>query len=567
MSTKDCDGVSELLHVRAGYALSQPGVLALERGYRIRGGHLVDDREVVRATVERKIDPNLLLAHENLGNLFGHENVDVVEATPLRRIFANPKEFGLDTRSLAELEDRAGYPFLQGAMGVRSLESISAEARRRRTTYKPPEGITLDDLEGQIRLTCHASPDAGWKVLRNFLRQAERELVVGMYDLTAPHIGDILANEVSRRVRRFALTMDKKISIGEGTKKEDRTEQEHASMFSRAFGSGFRYAYARTGSHGTFFSDYHIKLAVADRKVFWLSSGSWQSSNQPTLDPLGVDKDNPRLPLYNREWHIVGEHKAVSEVWATFLEWDFETANEDGEANFRNLLTADGPFVFAEARPDEFPYERFWEPEVFNIVAGRGARVVPLLTPDNYIEELIELVSQADTELLVQNQSLTFLRSEEMQDPRYTRFTKLLAKKSHDLDQFKLIIRNPREFGGSTEDALNIYSQKGFNTRKIQFQTNCHNKGIIADRRKVLVGSHNFTNAGTTANRDASLLIESEDVAGYFRKVFEHDWTVANNLARAIASRPPPRMLLAGANELPPPGMRRYNIWDLLDAD
>jgi hypothetical protein len=564
---KDREAASELLHEKAGYALSQPGVLALERGYRIRGGHLVDDREIVRATVARKIDPNLLSADENLGNLFGHENVDVVEATPLRRIFANPKEFGLDSKSLAELEDRAGYPFLEGAIGVKPLQSISAEARLRRSTYKPPKGVPLNDIEGQIRLTCHASPDAGWKVLRSFLRQAERELVVGMYDLTAPHIGDTLANEVSGRVRRFTLTMDKKISIGEGTKKDDRTEGEHVSMFSRAFGSGFRYAYARTGNHGTFFSDYHIKLAVADRKAFWLSSGSWQSSNQPKLDPLGVDKDNPQLPLYNREWHLVGVHEAVSEVWATFLEWDFETAKEEGDANFRNLLRANGPFVFAESRPDEFPYERFWEPEVFNIVAGRAARVVPLLTPDNYIEELIKLVDQAGTELLVQNQSLTFLRSEEMQDPRYTSFTKLLAKKSHDLDQFKLIIRNPREFGGSIEDALNIYGHKGFNTRKIQFQTNCHNKGIIADRRKVLVGSHNFTNAGTTANRDASLLIESEDVANYFRKIFDHDWEVASNLAKARASRPPPRMLLAGANELPPPGMRRYNIWDLLDLD
>jgi len=33
-------------------------------------------------------------------------------------------------------------------------------------------------------------------------------------------------------------------------------------------------------------SSYHIKVAVRDDEAAWLSSGNWQSSNQPPADPL-----------------------------------------------------------------------------------------------------------------------------------------------------------------------------------------------------------------------------------------------------------------------------------------
>jgi len=54
---------------------------------------------------------------------------------------------------------------------------------------------------------------------------------------------------------------------------------------------------------------------------------------------------------------------------------------------------------------------------------------------------------------------------------------------------------------------------------------NCHTKGILVDSRSTLVGSHNWTNEGTTYNRDASLLFDDPEVTAYFEQVFSHDWT------------------------------------------
>ena len=39
-----------------------------------------------------------------------------------------------------------------------------------------------------MRVIAHASPDAGWPVLKSFLAGTKKRLVIGMYDFGAPHI-------------------------------------------------------------------------------------------------------------------------------------------------------------------------------------------------------------------------------------------------------------------------------------------------------------------------------------------------------------------------------------------
>lgn len=64
----------------------------------------------------------------------------------------------------------------------------------------------------------------------------------------------------------------------------------------------------------------------------------------------------------------------------------------------------------------------------------------------------------------------------------------------------------------------------GFDMSQVRVQKNCHTKGIIVDRERVLIGSHNLSNQGVSINRDASLIFEDKPLARYFAEVFEHDW-------------------------------------------
>jgi hypothetical protein len=51
-----------------------------------------------------------------------------------------------------------------------------------------------------------------------------------------------------------------------------------------------------------------------------------------------------------------------------------------------------------------------------------------------------------------------------------------------------------------------------------------HNKGVIVDRRKVLISSINWNEYSPTNNREAGLIIENEDVAEFYTGVFRYDW-------------------------------------------
>jgi phosphatidylserine/phosphatidylglycerophosphate/cardiolipin synthase-like enzyme len=52
-----------------------------------------------------------------------------------------------------------------------------------------------------------------------------------------------------------------------------------------------------------------------------------------------------------------------------------------------------------------------------------------------------------------------------------------------------------------------------------------HNKGFVIDSKTVVVSSQNFSPAGVHDNRDAGVIIESEDIAPYFEAIFLSDWT------------------------------------------
>ena len=121
-------------------------------------------------------------------------------------------------------------------------------------------------------------------------------------------------------------------------------------------------------------------------------------------------------------------------------------------------------------------------------------------------------------------------------------------------------------FPADARENLENLKDFGFDEDFIKVQKNCHTKGIIVDRKRVMLGSQNWSNDGVSLNRDASLLFEDVPLAKYFGDIFEHDWT---NLARHnIGSEALPIESVA-ASEATPPGMirlHRKTIWRCCDG-
>lgn len=65
--------------------------------------------------------------------------------------------------------------------------------------------------------------------------------------------------------------------------------------------------------------------------------------------------------------------------------------------------------------------------------------------------------------------------------------------------------------------------------------TNTHSKTAVADAKKVLVGSINWSRQAMRSNRESSVIVESESVAQEFQRVFEEDWAKAKDFVPSSA--------------------------------
>jgi S1-C subfamily serine protease len=493
--------IDEAVQAAQAQLQSSPGVVAIHAGYVFRDGWITDEPAIVIAVEDRERVAGALPAR--LGGF----------AVEVRN--AGPSDY-VESRDL--LETLEGLPH---------------------TTYTPPADVALEPVEEEMKITCHLCPDAGWPMLRDFLSETKKRLTIGMYDFTAPHIIKGIAAAVDRSPRKLTLVLGKKVSLGGGTKKFDLPEEEMREKFEQALGNRFDFEWASTGKNHRFASAYHIKVAVRDGKAFWMSSGNWQSSNQPDHE-LAKPADGWKLLMkHNREWNAVIENDTLAEQFEAFLKHDLAQAREDAA-----IEAAAGPMLeFFVEPPLELERVPAGTPKYFPpLVVQRAVKVQPLLTPDNYQQHVLDLIESAENEILFQNQSFSILGASG-NDARYAAlFDALLAKQQAGVN-VRIIVRG--EF--DAEKTVERLKAHGFDTDHIRLQDRCHTKGIIVDRKVVLIGSHNWTNQGALVNRDASLIVHDTEIAQYFTEVFEFDWS---KLARQ--SIPPQRRVrIADEREAP----------------
>ena len=428
-------------------------------------------------------------------------------------------------------------------------------------TYQPPAGGKLDPITGDMAITCHVSPDAGWAVLRPFLEGARTAVHLGMYDFTAPHIYRSVRSLLRDGDVTWRQTLGPKESLPgpddpDSTKAGDLKEAAVVTGLERVAPDRFSNEFAHVGAGQTFASAYHIKVAVRDDESVWLSSGNWQSSNQPAIDFTDPEADHKLLATYNREWHLLVDNVELAHTMRTYLEHDFETAAETPEVGDEAAAIdyADVLVPVTEALEEERAANsiQVFPPQRFEFTAANPITVQPILTPDNYLDIVLPLLrKQPDKTLYFQNQSLNPVISP---TPEWKELLDLLAHYSHEDDlDVRIIIRDI----GPVRKKLESLQAAGFNMARVRLQRACHTKGIVIDGRTVLVGSHNWTNQGVQANRDASLLIHDPEIAAYFQRIFLHDW---DKLARAKVVDTGSRLVPAGDEAIQvSPGFRRLS--------
>ncbi len=440
----------------------------------------------------------------------------------------NPADYGLkpEVGGFPVSVEMADLPALAKALAP-DLEGPATMQAYKRNLSEPR--FKLDPVTEDMTVTLHISPEAGWRVLSKFFEGDDyNRITIGMYNFTAPHIINSVRSAIQPAGHRMTLTLDRKTDdIGGGNKSEDWPEEKVMKTLHKDGGDRFQWTPASVSGPGRLFAtSYHIKVAVLGSgetsQRFWLSSGNWASSNQAPFD----DENHPLDSLtwsdvksYDRDWHAVVENKTLATVFHNHLAQDFtdSAALEGSEAAAPALPDLIVPEdYFLEAARAMKDYEAF-PPKVLR----KRITVQPVLTPDNYPQVVLQLIKKAQKSILFINQSFDIKDDEDQIPPHYRALLDALLDRQQTIDDVRIIFRSGY---GKERDIFRRAVEFGFDKTKIRFYGTCHTKGIVVDGKRVLLGSQNWTGAGTQPNRDASLLIEDEEAAQYFTDIFEFDW-------------------------------------------
>ena len=545
--------------LRAG----RPEILAIRPGYKFRNGWFAKPlTPAIVVTMNRKRPASELLENQGLPTSFHGIPTDVKQATPFEQLRQREPELAASLATVSEsvaTEDLA-LPGWDVPGGPR-LAPAALEAALALIPYKPPPNAPLDSVTGAFKVTCMVSPEHGWAQLQPFLKGVTQRFTVAMYDFTAPHIVETLASAMRQQGRQLSLILDPKVALpspkqrNTSNKKNDIPEQETTARLAGALHQRLNFVWAAVTSkgkvaQGIFPQAYHTKVAVRDGSAFWLSSGNWQSSNQPDTEALNLSVQKLQQG-YNREWHVILEHPDLATLFETYISWDIDQARPL-QATAETVLSPDLAvelWAEPEAALAAKSYREF-DPKIFEFSTAKPVEVQPLLTPDNYAEHALALIDSATKSIRFQNQ---YIKVTQGSSPVFLKLVNALREKQKEGLEVKIILRNE----GDVRDMLEalVYESK-LEPGSIRLQRGCHNKGIVIDSEKVLVGSHNWSSSGTTRNRDASLIFDDAGIAKYFAAIFDYDWkTLA--FAHAVSETSVPRLATA-ATQGPSMGWADY---------
>ncbi len=531
------DAAQAVLNANAA-KLKVTGATKTYVGWHFENGWITRQRAIV--VLARR--PDLQAVQNSLPPSIGGFPIDVrPDPRPVRQAPAGATGMLVANRSGTVREEEA-IPDMPGEVAFEQpeqpLAGLAAAARKPHVNYVPPPGVTLDPITAKMTLILHASPEQGWAQLQSFFKGIATELAVGMYEFTAPHIEAALLKAL-RNPDKLTLTLD---SPPEPPQKREQTVEKTHDDLATSLKKRLSFAWALAGL-GTqapaeaFPTSYHIKVAVKDSKLTWLSSGNWNTSNQPNVDPSDHAALVNAAHVNDRDWHVICDCPQLAKLFRAFRVQDYTTAKNAASAP----TAMPGAAMAAAAVPAVAQEEALAQlqlvartPQTFfpaHTLTG-NITVKPLLTPDDYRKPILALIKGAKQRFYMQTQYIhTIAPAQDTGNP--TTHMELIGA-IVDLINAGVDVRL---ITSEYQDHMWIERLQDAGVDAVEhlrIQPHVHNKGLIVDSQVVVVSSQNWSPLGTGQNRDAGLIIYNADAAQYFERIFLHDWV---NMAAAKVLR------------------------------
>ncbi len=324
---------------------------------------------------------------------------------------------------------------------------------------------------------------------RETIREADDRLLLAGYTLTSQDIADELVDAADRGVDVAVLLESGPVGgTPEATEPVLETLEEGNVDVRAIGGEGSRYRY------------HHPKYAVADDHVL-VTTENWK--------PSGIGGDS------SRGWGV----RLADDSLAADLAAVFRADHEGWDTVSGTAFRANASFVdddSAGAPSRSFPTE--YEPETFPIDSAEL-----LVAPDNAEDRLLELLGEADNEILVKQAAVaddvSVLEATLEAARRGVDVEILLDSSWYHEDENEALARELEATADDESLSLEVRLLK--ETDRFE---KIHAKGVVIDREIAVVGSANWNENAFENNREVLLALHSEEVAAYYADVFADDW-------------------------------------------
>jgi phosphatidylserine/phosphatidylglycerophosphate/cardiolipin synthase-like enzyme len=366
------------------------------------------------------------------------------------------------------------------------------------------------------RIMAYASPDSTFAVTKRLIDAAQSSIVIGIYDFNADYIKEQLKQAMRRGVQ-VALMLD-------------TNHADDPALFEELAFLGatcVKSPSASAHSPNAYFGNAHEKIIVVDREIVMIQSGNWSENSIPHNEGDGVAVG--QFMNGNRDMGLAIESKELAIFFADLVARDMRLAQglavDDALQGLAPAAISVSALFFEKA-PVKMPAKLF---PSLTLLPTTPVRITPVISPENFYPTVKSFLGSATRSIRIEQQ---YIRGDQPVVQELLQQIKTACQPNPKLDV--RIIVSPAFLYGAKKESF----QQSMTDFDLAFDANyrylsskhfvhCHNKLIIVDEEKVLLGSQNWSTTGITSNREASLLVEHAGVAAYFANIFDADWALS----------------------------------------
>lgn len=346
-----------------------------------------------------------------------------------------------------------------------------------------------------IRVIAFVTPDSSFQALKMVFDTANESIDIMAYEMWSNDIYKLIQNATKRNIRvRVILEGDTY-----GTDGENWNLNMSAMLYQLNI-SGYPIRIKLENNSSAYL---HAKVVIADSKVVLITSENFL----PTAFP--PDPANITLRGYNttsRGWGIIIFDPDIANKCEEIFEDIFYNASVDYDP------------AMGDGYPPPFEgYMEFFPSFGLKEAYVEGVKLV--WSPNNSLDSLKSLLNSATEQVFVEQMYIL------ENDLGVSDLIKILDQKVSNDVTVQMIVED--DGPGNYYDIKQSFEQRGFHLAPAFYYESkmfLHNKGVIVDDKYVLVGSINWSGSALLKNTEVGILVNSTEIALYFKNVFGWDW-------------------------------------------